>query len=191
MHPSPRLYLTGASCAGVSTLGAALKETCQVPQIDVDDFYWLPTDPPFTCKRPPEDRLRLIAQEQARAEGREEGWVLTGSFDGWGDALIAKVDLIIFVDTPTPIRLARLEAREAQRHGARIAQGGDMHAAHLAFRDWAARYDDPAFTGRNRARHLRWLAQQTAPVCHLDGSRPLEDLRDAVLARLARDSGQR
>jgi adenylate kinase family enzyme len=42
MHPSPRLYLTGASCAGVSTLGAALKDTCQVPQIDVDDYYWLP-----------------------------------------------------------------------------------------------------------------------------------------------------
>lgn len=72
MHPSPRLYLTGDSCAGVSTLGAALKGTCQVPQIDVDDYYWLPTDLPFTCKRPPEDRLRLIAQEKAR-----------GIFAGW------------------------------------------------------------------------------------------------------------
>ncbi|MFC6494623.1 hypothetical protein [Ancylobacter dichloromethanicus] len=65
-----------------------------LPHIDVDDFYWLPTDPPFSTKRSPQDRVRLIAQRQKEAEG----WVLTGSFIGWGDALIESVDLIVSLD---------------------------------------------------------------------------------------------
>lgn len=181
MTPTPRLYLTGASCAGVTTLGAALAARFAVPQLDVDDVYWMPTDPPFTTKRAPEDRVRLIEARQRESAG----WVLTGSFMGWGDALIRSVDLIVFVHTPTPLRLQRLDTREAQRHGARILPGGDMHAAHLAFRDWAARYDDPQFTGRNLAQHERWLAAQTAPVLRLDGSRPTDALADTVAAMWA------
>lgn len=56
----PRLYLLGASCSGVSTLGAAIAGRLDVPQIDVDDFYWMPSAPPFHVKRAPEKRVRLI-----------------------------------------------------------------------------------------------------------------------------------
>ncbi|MBK1622379.1 adenylate kinase [Afifella marina] len=176
-----RLYLTGASCSGVSTLGTLLAERFGVPHLDVDDFYWMPTDPPFSTKRPPEDRVRLIQERQAASQG----WVLTGSFIGWGDALIDHVDLIVFLKTPTSIRLQRLDRREAERHGARILPGGDMHEAHLAFRDWASRYDDPTFTGRNIAQHERWLSTQSAPVLRLSGERPSDELADDVKGALA------
>ncbi|SCX34804.1 hypothetical protein DSM25559_4638 [Agrobacterium rosae] len=80
MTNTPRLYVIGASCSGVSTLGAMLSEQFAIPLLDVDDFYWMPTDPPFTTKRPPEDRVRLIKEQQAQSKG----WVLSGSFIGWG-----------------------------------------------------------------------------------------------------------
>lgn len=181
----PRIYLIGASCAGVSTLGALLSGQFGVPLLDVDDFYWMPTDPPFTTKRPPEDRVRLIGDRQARAGG----WVLAGSFIGWGDALIAEVDLIAFLYTPTALRLQRLDRREAQRHGDRILPGGDMYEGHLAFRDWASQYDDPAFTGRNLAQHERWLKAQSAPVLRLDGAQETGVLAQAVTAALS-DAGR-
>ncbi|WP_233270522.1 ATP-binding protein [Chachezhania sediminis] len=176
----PKLYLMGASCSGVSTLGAVLAERLDVQQIDVDNFYWMPTDPPFSVKRDPEDRVLLISERQRRSEG----WVLTGSFIGWGDPLVVNVDLIVFIHTPTPLRLKRLDAREALRHGSRILPGGDMHRSHLAFRDWASRYDDPSFTGRNLAQHERWLATQTAPVLRLDGERSPQDLAGRVVDAL-------
>ncbi|SFI73195.1 adenylate kinase [Albimonas pacifica] len=182
----PRLHLAGASCSGVTTLGGLLAARLGVPQIDVDDWYWLPTDPPYTAKRPPEERVALIRERQAA----QPGWVLTGSFVGWGDALIADVDLIVFLRTPTPVRLRRLDRREAARHGARILPGGDMHAAHLAFRDWASRYDDPAFSGRSLAGHERWLAAQTAPVLRLEGEQPAEALAERALAALPRPARQ-
>ena len=179
MSKRQKIYMTGASCSGVSTLGAALAAHFVLPQIDVDDFYWMPTDPPFSVKRPPEECVRLIADQQSRLEG----WVLTGSFIGWGEALIRDVDLIVFLYTLAAVRLQRLDQREAARHGDRILPGGDMYAAHLAFRDWASRYDDPLFSGRNLAQHEAWLRMQTAPVLRLQGEKPIADLIKAVATR--------
>lgn len=179
MKPDSRIYVTGASCAGVTTLGRMLAHRLAVRHLDVDDFYWMPTDPPFTTKRPPEERVGLIRQEQGN-----DGWVLTGSFDGWGDVLIDDVDLIVFVETPTPVRMERLLARERERYQDRIEPGGDMHEIHVAFRQWASQYDDPAFSGRNRARHEAWLSDQTVPVLRLNGTHDIDELATTVMAAL-------
>lgn len=181
MRSGSRIYITGASCAGVTTLGRALADQLAVQHLDVDDFYWMPTNPPFTTKRPSEERVSLIRQRQGN-----DGWVLTGSLDGWGDALINDVDLIVFVDTPTPVRLGRLQTREKERFGNRIAPGGDMHEIHVAFCQWASQYDDPAFSGRNRARHEAWLAGKTVPIIRLDGTHDVADLATAVTVALAK-----
>ncbi|MGV1869371.1 ATP-binding protein [Agrobacterium rosae] len=181
MTNTPSLYVIGASCSGVSTLGAMLSEQFAVPLLDVDDFYWIPTDPPFTTKRPPEDRVRLIKKQQAQSKG----WVLSGSFIGWGDALIENVDLIAFLYTPTAVRLQRLDRREALRYGDRILPGGDMYEGHLAFRDWASHYDSPSFAGRNLEQHKRWLDAQSAPVLRLDGEKDTKALAQIVTTALS------
>jgi adenylate kinase family enzyme len=183
MLRNPRIYITGASCAGVTTLGQTLAAKLDVRQLDVDDFYWVPTDPPFTTKRPPDERVRLIG-----AELGERGWVLTGSFDGWGDCLIANADLIAFVVTPTPVRMRRLMAREQLRYGSRIEPGGDMYAIHTAFADWASQYDQhrPGYSGRSRARHEAWLSNQTLPIVRLDGTTPPEAMARCAVAALTK-----
>ena len=175
-----RIYITGASCAGVTTLGQTLATLLDIRHVDVDDFFWMPTDPPFTTKRPASERVSLIQQEFA-----DEDWVLSGSCMGWGDALLAPVDLIVFVATPTPVRLERLAARETERFGNRIAPGGDMHEIHVAFREWASQYDDPNFSGRNRAWHEAWLAEQTAPVLRIDGVNRAETIAADVIQALS------
>lgn len=171
-----RIYITGASCAGVTTLGNNLVPLLGVRQVDVDDYFWLPTDPPFTTKRPVSDRVALMQQQLV-----DDNWVLTGSCLGWGDSLIAQADLIVFVSTATAVRLERLAARERQRFGDRIAPGGDMHEIHMAFRAWAAQYDDPNFSGRNRAWHEAWLLAQTTPVLRVDGAGSAEKIAAEVV----------
>lgn len=74
-----RIYITGASCAGVTTLGRHLATQLGVGHVDVDDYYWMPTNPPFTTKRPPADRVSLMQQALGDAGG-----VLTGSCMVWG-----------------------------------------------------------------------------------------------------------
>jgi hypothetical protein len=75
---------------------------------------------------------------------------------------------------PTEIRLERLRARELRRYGHEaIASGGRLHQAHVAFLDWAARYDDGDPVERSRAMHDAWLATLTCRVLRLDGDRPV------------------
>jgi adenylate kinase family enzyme len=69
----------GASGAGVTTLGRALADTLGLSHHDVDDYYWLPTNPPYQEKRTVADRLRLMREIFLD----REGWILSGSLDGW------------------------------------------------------------------------------------------------------------
>lgn len=168
-----RWHVTGASGAGVTTLGRALAQALSVPAMDTDDFFWLPTEPPYRDKRPIADRLALM---EALFLPRR-AWVLSGSLSGWGDPVIPRFEAVVFLTLDPALRLARLEAREALRHGAgAIRPGGTRAEGTAAFLDWARRYDDPAFTGRSRAMHENWLEGLPCPVLRLDSAEPVDTL---------------
>ena len=111
--------------------------------------------------------------------------MLSGSLDGWGDDVIKDVGLVVFVDTATAVRLARVKARETQRFGARILPQGDMYATHQAFMAWVAGYETAAFAGRSRPRHEAWFAQLRPPSVRVDGSLSIPNLLQQVQSRLS------
>lgn len=96
-----RVHILGASGSGVSTLGTNLSTTLSIPVFDVDDYFWMPTNPPFTTKRPISDRIALIKPLLASAQEEHGGWILAGSMGTWGGELMEDVEHVIFVDTPT------------------------------------------------------------------------------------------
>lgn len=179
--PVSRIHITGASGSGVSTLGAALADVAGAKQFDTDDFFWLPTEPPFVEKRPMPERLeRLEAALDA-----EERWVLSGSMLGWGDPLIRRFDLVVFLHLQPEVRMARTLVREQARYGDRIAPGGDMHATHLAFMDWSRSYDTATDFSRNLYLHNRWLAALPCPVLRIDGAPSVAESLERVLAAVS------
>ena len=181
-----QIHITGASGAGVTTLGRVLAARLGVNALDTDDFYWLPTAPPYQQARPPSARLALLVPAMNEA-GR---FVLSGSLDGWGDPLIPRFSAVIFLRTTTDLRLTRLRTREAGVFGAAaIAPGGPHHVEHEAFIDWAAGYDHGLQSGRNLQRHIAWIAKLPCPVLTLDGARPIADLLAATLAFLFKLEG--
>lgn len=178
-----RVHILGASGCGVSTLGRAVSRVKGWPYYDTDDFYWQPTDPPFRVKRPPSERLEHLL-DVASPSG---AWVIGGALDGWGDPLIERFELVVFLDAPTAVRLLRLRERERRRFGERIAADGDMHEHHAKFLAWAASYDDPAPThdGRSRAKHEAWLSGISTAVIRVDANRGVERMVDDVLRAMA------
>jgi adenylate kinase family enzyme len=169
-----RLLITGASGSGTTTLGSALASAWAVPHADVDDYYWVPTDPPFAVKRPAAERLDLMA---AMFIARDT-WVLSGSIMSWGESLIPRLDRVVFLSLDAATRMERLEARENNRYGASVPD----ETAQREFMDWARGYDDPDFSGRSRARHETWLSSLPCPVLRLDSTQPVADLVGAVMA---------
>jgi adenylate kinase family enzyme len=72
------VHIFGASGSGTITLAAALAARHGHRHLDTDDFYWLPTDPPYRHPRPHEPRLALLRS----ALDASESWVLSGSLCG-------------------------------------------------------------------------------------------------------------
>lgn len=176
MRPQ-RVHIVGASGAGTTTLGRVLASEWSVPHADVDDYFWTPTEPPYTTKRDRRERLQLMEELFLP----RTAWVLSGSLVGWGEALVPLFDVVIFVTLEPSLRLDRLRERERRRYGSRIEAGGDRESAFVDFLDWAAGYDDPGFDGRRRVAHERWLATLPCPVLRIDGSEPMAKLVSTVL----------
>lgn len=169
-----RLHVTGASGSGTTTLARAVADAWAVPHADADDYFWLPTDPPYVTKRPAADRVALMEQMFLP----REGWVLSGSMLGWGDDVVRQCDAVVFLTLEPAERMRRIEARERVRR----ERGPNGDTSLEEFLAWAKGYDDPSFEGRSRVAHETWLATLRCPVLRLDSALSRDELCDAVLA---------
>ncbi len=88
-----RIHILGASGSGTTTLGREIARRFGHAHLDVDDFFWERTDPPFTRQREVEARRAMLA---AALEAHPR-WVLSGSLVGWGDVFIPRFELVIFM----------------------------------------------------------------------------------------------
>ena len=146
------VLMFGASGVGCSTIGAGVAARLAYQYLDTDDLFWLPTDPPFVRTRDPSDACELLEQNMMAARG----CVVGGTLNGWAERLGVLFDAAILLHAAADVRLARILERQKQRFGGRIEPGGDMHARHVAFLDWAAGYDTGATLERNLSLHERW-----------------------------------
>jgi uridine kinase len=170
-----RVLITGAAGSGTSTLAVTLAEHWGAAAVDADSFLWLPTDPPFSIKRDPE-QCRALFEQQLRSHERI---VVAGSVVGWGvDALF---DLVVFLYVEAAVRVRRLQAREVERFG----------KADPAFLEWAAQYDEGSAEGRSLAKHEAWLRTLHCPVIRLVGVSPIEDQLAVIAGAVPNSSIER
>ena len=178
-----KLHIFGASGAGATTLGQALGEQLSVPYFDTDTYFWRPTEPPFTQRRPVAERDAQLTHDLAR----HSSWLLGGSLVGWGEHWLAAFDLAVFLWLPPTLRLARLQQREHERYGEAIRADPARAEQSQAFLAWAAGYDDSSSGGsRTLANHSSWLSCFTCPVLELRGDLPVTERVGRVQAELHR-----
>ena len=113
------VHLFGASGSGTTTLGRMLAQEMGWTHLDSDEYFWLPTDPPFRQKRPAPERVALMKQNMDAAENV----VISGSLVDWGDGLIPYFTLCVRTVVEPSVRLERLYQRELARFGERILPG--------------------------------------------------------------------
>lgn len=174
-----RIHIFGASGSGTTTLGQELALRIDGRHLDTDAYYWQPTDPPFTTKRAPDDRIKKIQQD---FEG-VENWVLSGSICSWGDPLLEHFTLAVFLQLDSTVRMVRILSREQRRHGERIHPDGDMHQQHVDFMEWARSYDHAMAPVRSLDLHEQWMPNLKCPILKLNSDLPVNELCNAVLNR--------
>jgi adenylate kinase family enzyme len=175
-----KIHLLGASGAGVTTLGECLAETLGYPYFDSDRYYWELSEPPFTIRRNPEERDRLIRGDLSG----QTDWILGGSVLNWGERWLSAFDLVVFLRIPSAIRIERLKKREAERYGAVIFSDPARSQQYRKFIEWASGYDTNTARGRTIAAHQQWLAKLSCPVLRLEGDLSAEQRTERVFEKV-------
>jgi len=165
------IHIFGASGSGTTTLGKKICEELGYTLMDTDDYFWLPTDPKFTYKRPTEERIKLMKRDIDKSANV----VISGSLTDWGDVLIPYFTLAIRIETEQTLRIERLKHREKEHFGSRIEPGGDMYQNYIDFIGWAKTYDTGGIDIRSKMKHDEWQKLLSCKILHLNGGDKIED----------------
>lgn len=174
-----KIHILGASGSGTTTFAKALSQKLNITHYDTDDYFWIPTDPPYEIKRPLEERYELLDQDLSH-----DSWILSGSMCGWGDRYIHLFDYVIFLNLPHEIRMGRLLLREKERYGSLIEPGKPLYKAHLTFIEWAKKYDTGGLEIRSYNLHRHWLKNIPGQIITIDGEYELEERLNLVLKEI-------
>jgi len=174
-----RIHIFGASGSGTTTIAQVVAKTMGYKHFDTDDYYWLDTGQPYAQTRPIEERIALM-EADLDPNGK---WILSGSLDSWGDPLVPLFELVVFVYSPTELRIGRLEKRELERYGQDALPGGERHSATREFIEWAKGYDSGSLAGRSLPRHEAWLEKLECDVVRVTNIN-LEVAIDVVIRSL-------
>ncbi|MEH3113956.1 AAA family ATPase [Pedobacter terrae] len=177
-----KIHILGASCAGTTTLGEALSARLNIPYFDTDRFFWEKSVVPYTIKRDPILRNQMLKDELSKTES----YIIGGSLVSWGEEWKQMFDLAVFLYLPKEIRLERLVEREIERYGNNIYDDPQRHELFLEFIDWASKYDDRSFTGRNIGIHESWLAGVNCPVIKIEGDVTVAERLGRILKAIDR-----
>jgi adenylate kinase family enzyme len=172
-----RIHILGASGSGVTTLGRALAARLGCPCFDSDDYFWLPTEPPYQVKRGRAQRQELLLRDLSA----HDSWVWSGSACGWGDVVIPLLDAVVYLRLPTAVRLERIRRRERGRFGDEILPGGVMYESCRWLMDYAALYDTGDEGVRSRRLHEKWLSGLPCQVIRIEEDLPVGEKVQRVL----------
>ncbi|WP_231933365.1 AAA family ATPase [Micromonospora coxensis] len=104
-----RILIVGNSGAGKSTLARSVARRLDLPLIHLDRHYWRPG---WTAAHPADFRAEVAAL------AARERWVMDGNYAGTLDLRLPRADLLVLVDPPWPLCLARVVRRRADPRAA-------------------------------------------------------------------------
>jgi hypothetical protein len=165
----------GCCGAGKTQLSRRLACALGLPMIHLDDEYWGPG-----WRRPAAAAWRATVERIAAGPA----WIIDGNYLDTLDLRLARAELAIFLDPPTPIALGRVLLRDARR------ALGERASLPRAIREVAGRGPGPGrlrfwgkvlgFRRRTRPAVLALLARAAVPTLALRSRRDAAHLLEAL-----------
>ncbi|EDP69825.1 hypothetical protein FBALC1_09847 [Flavobacteriales bacterium ALC-1] len=175
-----KILIFGASGSGTTTLASSLAKKTGFPHLDVDDYYWKLTNPPFQEKVKPKIRQQNLLLDFQN----HENVIVCGSMVSWGNVWKTAFDLVVFLYLKNDIRMQRLKNREIERYGKKLLFHKQTQENSKAFIEWANKYEDSNFCGRSLKIHNKWMAKIDCPILRIDGSNSLAEKTNFIQKHL-------
>lgn len=150
-----RVLLYGVTGSGKSTAARRIAEVTGLPLVEVDEVCW----EPGWVQVPPEEQRRRLTRICAG-----ERWVLDTAYGVWTDVALARAELVVALDYPRRVSLARLVRRTASRvvRGTEVCNGNRETLLRALDDDSIIRWHFRSFASK-RERILAWEADPAMP----------------------------
>ncbi len=182
-----KILIFGASGSGTTTLGKEIEKITDFTHLDVDNYYWKPTVPPFKEKIP-----FLERNENLKADFKKlEDVIVSGSMVSWGKEWESSFDLVIFIRLRNTKRMERLKKRENERYGKKLLTDIHIQQNSSSFLEWANQYENPNFDGRSLKIHTNWIELLNCKILRIDGEIKLKSKIEIVLSEIKNYSQER
>lgn len=150
-----RLLLIGVTGSGKTTLARGLEARCGIPAVDVDAMAWRPG-----WVKTPDEELAAAAARVAAGEA----WVMDSAWAAIRPVVLPRAELVVALDLPRWLSLARLLRRTATRALTREPVCGDnVESVRNVFsRDSILAWHFRSFAAK-RSQMLAWEADPDVP----------------------------
>jgi adenylate kinase family enzyme len=151
-----RILVYGVTGSGKSTMAGRLAGLTGIPATSVDDITWRPGWVPM----PPDEQIARF-DELTRAER----WILDSAYGTWRGLVLDRADLVVALDYPGWLSLARLLRRTAARlvDGQLVCNGNRETLRNALARDGILAWHVTSFA-RKRTQMRAWAAAPTGPL---------------------------
>ncbi len=156
------ICICGLNGSGKTTLAGALAKELGFWHMDIERYYFDPSDNPYASPRTKDEVNRLLLEDIKR----HPRFVFSAVSGDMPEAIVSLYKLVVYLDVPQPIRMERIRQRAVERFGDRVLPGGDLHEQEEHFFAFA----------RNRTPEKieEWLKTVTCRVARLDGTEPVK-----------------
>jgi len=104
--PWKRVYVVGTSGSGKSTFAKELAQRLGYPHTEIDSVYHQPNWTPLP---------REVFRERMETITNAEAWVIDGNYSAVQDIVLAKADLILWLNYPLSTVMYRVTKRTVRR----------------------------------------------------------------------------
>ena len=162
------IIICGLNGCGKTTTGREVAARLCFKRMDVEDYYFLDSEIPFSVSRTKDEVRELMwADIQKHKE-----YVLSSVGCDWGEQIEGSLALAVFLTAPKETRMARIDHREIIRFGDRVLEGGDMYEQQKRFRQFVS--------GRSEEPYREQIKKLPCPVLELDSTQPLDVIVEKI-----------
>jgi 2,3-bisphosphoglycerate-dependent phosphoglycerate mutase len=157
------ILVCGLNGAGKTTLARELAQLLGYKHMDIEDYYFLPSDIPYTRSRTREECISLMLADMEK----HPNFVLSAVIGNFGEEVIKRFDLAIIACAPLDVRLARALKRDFDRFGNRALEGGDLYEQQFEFHNKVA--------ARPADYTEQWVKTLSCSVFRIDATRDVQE----------------
>lgn len=165
------IIITGLNGCGKSTVCKLLAEKIHYYGMDVEDYYFIKSDIPYSKFHTHEQTKELMLSDIAQ----HNSFVLATVNCDWGEEISSMCKLAVLLKAPLDIRMERIRKREYEKFGDRVLKGGDLYESQNKFHN--------KVLSRGEEHMTEQMLFLDCPVLELDATLPIDDIVNIIFKK--------